>query len=256
MISRLLITGCSQGLGRALACEFAQLDCSIYAVSRNEHLLNELANTSHQIHPIVADIATSEGRAAIYKQIDKYSPLSIIHNAAIAVPTQFKSLDEALLREHMEINFFAPLLITQELLPLLSQKQRVLNITSGAASLPLSGLMPYCASKTAIQLAMQCLNVELKSRGIFFSNLSPGMVETAMQEELRNSDERTLPNRDFYRSALKEGKLIPPEIVAKFAAWLMLKTKDVDFTEKVWSIYDQSHHSNWLSSEMKGLFFS
>lgn len=251
MTNRILITGCSHGLGRALACEFDQLGCITYAVGRDKLKLYELADTSKKIQPIVADIKKKEGRDTIYQQIHN-EPLSIIHNAAIAIPSQF-SEDNELLREHMETNFFAPLCITKQLLPFLVD-QRVLTITSGAANFPLAGLMPYCASKSAIQLATQCLAIELKSRGIYFGNLSPGMIDTHMQHQLRNSNEKTLPNRKFYSDAFENGKLTPPEVVAKFVSWVMLKTNHDEFSAKIWNINDKSHHLNWLPKNFNYLF--
>lgn len=253
MINRLLITGCTHGLGRALSCEFSQTECIVYAVGRNEALLNNLAQTSSQIRPILADITTEKGRAIIYEQIDKDEPFSIIHNAAMLKPSQFDSLNEASFREQIETNFISPLLITQQLLPFLHAKQRVLNITSGAANLVLPGLMPYCTSKAAMQLAMRCLSAEFESKEIFFANLNPGMMNTPMQETLRTAGESALPGCEFYRNALKEGKLIPVELVAKFVAWVLLKTEGGVFSEKTWNIYDKSHYMHWLEPDNEGL---
>lgn len=244
-ITRLLITGCTRGIGRALANEFVRLGCRVYAVGRDPVLLDELAHSSALIHPIQADIATQEGRVRIYEQLDSTQPLSIIHNAAIAVPGQFNTSDENLLLDHIQTNLIAPLLLTQKLLPLLAKHQRLLHITSGAANHPISGLMPYCATKAAMQMAMQCLNEELKSTGVHCGNLRPGMVDTPMQASLRDAEPNVLPTMQTYRDALPGGKLVSPARVAKFAAWVLLHTDDRAFGETLWNIYDESHHSCW-----------
>lgn len=248
MINTILITGCTQGLGQALALKFSQIGCYVYAVGRNEQALEKLASTSEFIRPIVADIATEQGIHAITKHISEKMPLSIIHNAAIIKPAQFDTLPESLLREHIETNLLAPILITRQLISLLGNGQRILNISSGAASMPLSGLMPYCISKSALELATQCLNVELNSRGIYCANLRPGMINTRMQLNLRNADENALPNREYYIRAENENTLIEPEVVAEFIAWVLMKTKDDVFSETLWNIYDTAHHDAWLLS--------
>lgn len=247
MINSVLITGCAQGFGKALVEEFSRVGCRVYAVGRSEQELNELAASSPHICPILADITLNSGRTAIATRLAEVQAFSIIHNAAIAQPCQFESMDETLLRKHLETNLLAPLLMTHELLPHLVPGQRILNISSGAANLPLPGLMPYCVSKAAMQLAMQCLNLELISRGIHCANLRPGLLDTRMQAQLRAADLHQLPNRDFYRDAKKSRQLILCEIAAIFTAWVMLKTEATCFGETLWDIYDNRHHAAWLS---------
>lgn len=246
MINTILITGCTQGLGQALVLKFSQIGCCVYAVGRNELALKELSRTSEFIRPIVADIATVQGRHTITKHINTKVPLSIIHNAAIVKPAQFDNLSESLLREHVETNLLAPILITQQLISLLGKGQRILNISSGAASIPLAGLMPYCTTKSALEFVTRCLNVELNSRGIYCANLRPGMINTRMQLNLRNADENALPNREYYICAENKNTLIQPEVVAEFIAWVLMKTKDDTFAETLWNIYDTAHHDAWL----------
>jgi 3-oxoacyl-[acyl-carrier protein] reductase len=240
MINKVLVTGCSQGLGRAIALKLAEKNCRVYAVGRNEKLLTELSKTSSLIQPIAADIATEAGRQAIFSQVDQSTPFSVIHNAAISKPSLIQVLSEKLLREHFEINYFAPLFITQHFLSSFTTGQRVLHISSGAADLARPGSMPYCTSKALLEHTTKCLNAEFNDRGIYFANLRPGMIDTAMQANLRNSE--LLPDRDFYVQAAKDNKLAPPEIVAAFVAAVLLNTSDSDFSEKLWNIADPSHH--------------
>jgi len=116
---------------------------------------------------------------------------------------------------------------------------------------PISGLMPYCASKAAMQMAMQCLNEELSTKGIHCGNLRPGMVDTPMQTGLREAGEAVLPTMQGYRDALPAGKWVSPERVAKFAAWVLLKTEDKAFGETWWNIDDDSQLNKWDFSDVK-----
>jgi short-subunit dehydrogenase len=245
-MNTILITGCSYGLGRALALKFAKNNCHVYAVARNGELLNGLAKDSSNIEPIIANIATENGRSIIYNHLKKHKELSIIHNAAFLEPCSFKFTNEKLMREHIDTNYLAPLMITRDLLPWLTRGQRVLHITSGAASLAIPGLLSYCTTKAAMQFAIQCLNAEMNVDGIYFANLRPGMIDTPMAEKQRNADAKNLPNRDIYIKAAKENKLISPEIAAEFVAWVMLKTEDLPFSTNIWNIYDETHQQYWL----------
>lgn len=245
MIKTLLITGCTHGLGKALAIKFAQIDCIVYAVGRDEVELEKLSKYSNFIRPIQADILTSGGKQSIIKQVGM-EPLSIIHNAAIVKPIQFNNLTHSSLQEHFETNLYAPLLLTQQLLPLLTHGQRVLNISSGAADLPLQGLLPYCTTKSALEFATRCLNSELNSRGVYCASLRPGMIDTPMQENLRNTNKDILPNQEFYVRAKNENTLIHPAMVAEFVIWTLMKTNDEQFSETSWNIHDKTYQSIWL----------
>lgn len=251
MINTLLITGCSYGLGRALALKFAQDNLYVYAVGRSKEQLDKLAMHSKNIYPIVADIATETGRLTISEHVDPKKPISIIHNAVFAEPCQFELMNEALLRNHMETNYIGPLLLTKRLLPLLVGGQRVLNISSGAADMSLSGLMPYCTTKAAMQLATKCLNVEMNPKNLYFANLRPGLMDTPLGLKLRSADDQVLPDLDFYIQIEKEEKLISPEVVAEFVSWVMLRTNSINFSETSWNIYEEAHHQHWLPASAK-----
>ncbi|MSP52900.1 MAG: SDR family oxidoreductase [Gammaproteobacteria bacterium] len=248
MIKNILITGCSHGFGHALALNFAEAGCSVYAVSRNAEALEQLkANYPALIQPIVADIATEMGRGTITEQImHQGKPISIIHNAAIAEPCPFDQLTEEVLLQHFSTNVFAPILITNMCLKngLLAAGQRVLDISSGSADLVLPALLPYCSSKAALERATACMNRELSTQSVYCASLRPGMLDTPMQEDFRRSD--VLPGRDFYQKAHDQKQLLSPELAAKFARWVLLNTDDLQFGGNLFNIYDVALHPNWL----------
>jgi len=244
MSKALLITGCSKGLGYALANHFAAHSYRIYAVGRTPSSLEALAKQFPNLIPVIADINLASDRQKIASAVQEDS-ISIIHNAAIVVPKAFQEIDEDLLRQHFETNLLAPLLITRALLPRLT-KQRVLHITSGAATLTLYGLLPYCVTKSALEHSTHCLNEELNTQKIFFANLRPGVVDTPTQASIRNSDTHDLPNRDFYATLHRNKQLLPPSLVAHFVDWVINQTDNETFCNTTWSIYDEWHQAHWL----------
>ena len=251
-INTLLITGCTRGIGRALALKFASLGHRVYAVGRDQALLNDLTHSDSNITPISADLTLDSGRAAIVAALTEAGDISIIHNAGISEPKPFFSLSQEILRKHFEINFCAPLLLTQALLPQL-KILRVLSISTGAAVSAMSSHIAYCTSKGAFHHAIQCLNAELNQESIYFSNLRPGMVDTDMQIGLRNASDADLPpqRKAVYLRAKAENTLISPAIVAEFAAWVMMKTDNAAFSETFWNIYDATLYSQWLPPGFK-----
>jgi len=248
MIENILITGATSGLGYALAKRFADLNCKIYAVGRNEVKLAELAAYSEKIQSIHADINNALDRASICNQIIPNEPISIIHNAALAEPCILAETTESELLNNFQTNCISPTLLTKELLPHLQQGQRVLNISSGAAEIALPGLSAYCGTKAAFQMMMSCFNVELAEKHICFANLRPGMVDTPLQKRWRETN-RFFPNQEVYINAEKDNKLIQPHIAAKFIGWVLLNTEDEDFKNKKWNIYDETDQAEWLKSD-------
>lgn len=236
-----LITGATKGIGRALTLKFAKEHCQIYALGRNQALLNEVAAYSQNIHPILADITTIEGRNKIVQTLQNEPYFSIIHNAGMSSSTALSALNEQSLRQHFETNFFAPVLLTQAFLSHL-KGQRVLHISSGAALQGRAYKLPYCSSKAAMHRAIESLQAELQEHNIYFANVRPGMVDTPMQEELRSEP---LPTRDFYIRAQKENQLLAPETVAEFVAWLMLRISPERFSQTFWDIHDERYQHEW-----------
>jgi benzil reductase ((S)-benzoin forming) len=96
--------------------------------------------------------------------------------------------------------------------------------------------MPYCTSKGALEHMTNCFNAEYNKQSIYFANLRPGMIDTNMQEKLRNSNERDLPERQFYLTIKRENKLRTPKIVAEFVKKVMCKTDNLVFSQKLWDI--------------------
>lgn len=241
-ISTFLITGATQGIGRATALKLVNEQCKVYAVGRNPELLSSLNKESAYIQTITADITTVHGRNNISQALAQEPAFSIIHSAGIVSSNPFTTMNETVLRQHFETNFFAPLLLTQKLLPQL-QGQKVLNISSAAAVGYLADKLSYCTSKGAMHHAMLYLDKEFMKEPIYFANLFPGMVDTGMQEKLRQEN---LPSSTAYKEAQAQGKLISPALVADFIAWVMLKTDNATFSGKTWDIYDAKLKKQWL----------
>src|SRR5438105_9880949 len=239
-----VITGASRGIGFSLALELAKREITVIAISRNETQLDKLKSTSSKINTLCADINDPTDQQKIVDEFSKYPSIHyIVNNAGIITPTaSISTLSNENIRRILETNLISPILLTNELIPHIKEEGRVLNITSVAANMPIPGLGSYCISKAGINMWTEILKCELKNRPIFATNVIPGEVDTDMQKDLREATVDNFPLAAEFNEAYKHKTLIPPAVCASFLTWLLLDTKNEDFIDKEWNIYDVWHH--------------
>jgi len=190
--SRILLTGASSGIGRALAIELANRKAKQIAVARRRPLLEKLVE---EVRAIGGEIELVEGdltdevvrRAAIDRAQQAYGGLDIlINNAGVGALGLFENADEARLRSVMEINFFAPAALTRCALPLLRNGSAplVVNIGSILGYRAIPRMSEYCASKFALTGLSESLAAEFARLGIDVMLVSPGRTVSEFQQNL------------------------------------------------------------------------
>ncbi len=193
----ILITGASQGIGREIVKNLALKGHHIFALSRNEKKLESLIqecrslNKNSQVESIPFDLASlGSGEPDFIKIIKAKIPsLNIlINNAGFLTPQSFLKTSYEVLAKTLEVNFTAPYLLIQHLLPLLklSENAHIVNIGSmgginGSAKFP--GLSAYSASKGALAILTESLAEEFKDDKVFCNYLALGAVQTEMLEK-------------------------------------------------------------------------
>ena len=240
-----VITGGGSGLGRALALELAKRKQSVLIVGRNEQALQDTAQHAELIEYCCADVSVASGRALITQTLAQYTQiLGLIHNAGIIDPIQSMSqITEKAWRTCMATNLEAPLFLTQALLPRLTDA-RVLHIGSGAAYFPIKGWSAYCTSKAA--LAMLTRSWQLEEPSMLVTSVMPGIIDTAMQSTIRYAQCMDPEKHTFFCDLKASERLLSPETVAVFLAWLLLEVSPEQYVAQEWDIYDTSHHASWL----------
>lgn len=250
MNEHILITGASSGIGRELTLILAKQGKSVYAVARNEANLLMLKEQFPQfIHVIAADVATEDGRNKIRDTIPVNVKIShLVNNAGIMAPSGYlESIDLTEWRYQMAVNVEAPLFLTTKLLSFL-HGGKVLNLTIYASFNVSVGLGSYGISKAALNMLTKYLQVELKKYNIAVSSVLPGIVETNIQKQLPKS--KDIPIMEKVEHLRTQGKMLSPKVSATFLTWLLLKTDNEQFSEKVWDIYDTTHHEHWATKGM------
>lgn len=102
----------------------------------------------------------------------------LLNNAGIGLNVPFAETSEAQFDELMNIQFKGPFFLTQRLLPLLADKGRILNVSSGLARFALPGYAAYAAMKGAMEVLTRYQAKELGGRGISVNIIAPGAIET------------------------------------------------------------------------------
>ena len=152
----ILITGGSQGIGRALAERLAKESVHLILVARSENRLKEFVNKYGKQHRYyVCDLSDHKQVIRLTESIKKdFNNLDILINAAgIGVYKNLANVSFKNWTDSFSINITAPFLLTEKLLSLLQKEKDslVLNIGSGAGTIPMRGRSTYCATKFALR---------------------------------------------------------------------------------------------------------
>jgi short-subunit dehydrogenase len=190
--SRMLITGASQGIGRALAQLAARQGAKVLATARNADLLRELADRAQAegvtLDVLRADVTSPDDRRAMAAAMEQhFGGLDIlVNNAGIGATGHFADATEDRLRDIFEVNFFGLTETTRVCLPLLKQghKPAVVNISSIVGKRGLPGRSEYSASKFAVQGFSEALRGELVLFGIDVLIINPGLTQTSFPQNM------------------------------------------------------------------------
>jgi len=192
--TRALVTGGSQGLGRALASEIRRRGGQVTVVARRPA---ELPDGVVQLEGDVAELSPVE-LAARATELLGGPPTLLIHNASTLGPVPMPELadlsDEALLRV-FEVNALAPARITRAFVGAMRAQGQghILSVSSDAAVEAYGGWGAYGASKAALDHLQRVLREELAGSGLSVSTVDPGEMNTKMHADaLPDADPATL----------------------------------------------------------------
>lgn len=173
-----LVTGASQGLGKALSEELVQRGYKVFATARNPQ--NILVEGVFRKLPL--DLTDAKSISSLLKEIDSLDIL--INNAGISLAGPVEAVPTNAVREVFETNLFGPLQLVQGIVPLMRSKESgiIVNISSAASQFapPYGGI--YAASKAALELISEELRFELVHFGIEVMVIQCGAIDTEIAE--------------------------------------------------------------------------
>ncbi|GGG67993.1 SDR family oxidoreductase [Paenibacillus radicis (ex Gao et al. 2016)] len=210
-----LITGATRGIGLETARGLSKLGAHVIIGGRDQQKADNavklLAQEGLKAEGLKIDVNEHADHEEAYAYLEKkYGKLDIlINNAGILrdaesashqIINRTSTISEGELRETFDVNFFAPIVLTQTLLPLIrkSDAGRIVNLSSALGSLqlqadPASPFYPmktfaYNASKAALNAFTIHLAAELKDTPIKVNSIHPGWVQTEMGGQNANVD--------------------------------------------------------------------
>jgi benzil reductase ((S)-benzoin forming) len=224
----MILTGASRGLGAAIAEQLVQRGAALLTMSRHpDQLLDaRAAETGSPLEQWAIDLAdglsaSNRLEAWLSSQQNSFSAVTLINNAALAgKPGPIVDSDAAALAAVLRVGLEAPILLTRAFLRATrgwSVPRKVLNISSGAGKTPLGGTAGYCAAKAGLDHFSRVVALdEAHGRsGAMIVSLAPGVIDTDMQIELRESDPRAFPSQPRFAAMKDEGQLSSTDDAAR-----------------------------------------
>jgi NAD(P)-dependent dehydrogenase (short-subunit alcohol dehydrogenase family) len=185
-----LITGATDGLGKALALLLAERGYRVFAAGRSAEKLARLDGIAREknfaLETVVLDVCSdSSVQSAIHAVLDKTGAIDVlVNNAGVNYTAAVEDLSMEDWRAQFETNFFGVLRVTRTVLPRMRERRsgRIVMVSS------LSGLMTpptqgaYSSSKHALEGLSNALRMELYPFGIDVVLIEPGYIITGIQK--------------------------------------------------------------------------
>jgi short-subunit dehydrogenase len=184
MTKTALITGATSGIGAAFARELGAQSYNLGLVGRRTELLQTMADELTEKHSIcaeiiTADLATEAGQKLAAEWISAHAPLDLlINNAGFGIPGTFATLSAEEHLSLLSVHADATVRLTRAALPAMVEAGRgaIINVSSPAAYLPMSGNVMYASTKAFLNVFSEALRAELRGTGVVIQALLPGFT--------------------------------------------------------------------------------
>lgn len=216
---QVFITGVSKGLGKALAEHYLSKGTNVIGIGRSGTLS----------HPNFSFITCDLENPSLIEKLklpEFQSEVILINNAGIIGVG--KRISEQLENDIIPVittNTISPMLLCGKFLSEVPEKTSltIVNISSGAAKRPIPSWASYCASKAALDLFSETIYLEEQERGrdTKVYSISPGVINTAMQEKIRSFPEDSFSSVNIFKELKQSGQLQSPEETARKIATLL-----------------------------------
>jgi short-subunit dehydrogenase len=184
-----LITGASEGIGAACAVEFARCGAKLVLTARSADGLRQTAAAAGgETLTVPGDITDdAHRRTLVQRATERFGAIDILINNAgmgLYAPAWNAPLEDA--RRLMELNFFAPLALTQLVASQMRERRHglIVNVGSIAGKVTLPWMTLYSVSKYALGSLTEGMRMELLGSGVRTMIVCPGYVKTAFQQHV------------------------------------------------------------------------
>jgi benzil reductase ((S)-benzoin forming) len=225
-----VITGTRRGLGRALADHLLQSSQNVVVEvgrgvsgknARNTALeadfsdVAQIAAASRSLEASVAAVLSSAaGTAPAFDRAVLFNNAGVVHPVA-----RFDALDTTALGANLNVNLLAPLALAGAFTRATrgrANARAIVHISSGAARRAVRGWSAYCAAKAGLEMATRVAAEEARHTdpNLVICSLAPGVIDTDMQQAVRDSDADAFPERARFVAMKADGTLRRADAVA------------------------------------------
>lgn len=198
-MKNIVITGATSGIGNLILKKFLKKGYRIFAGYRNEALKPELEKLSPNVIPFYIDMTKKETvkQAAefVSEKTDKIDAL--INAAGCVCAGAMECINVDKIREQFEVNTFSHIEFTQGLFEKL-KGGKVINISSTSSFGVYPFIAPYCASKRALDMLFNCLQIEVGEE-VKVVSIKPGVIKTPLWEKSIEKNMDSLENCEKYK---------------------------------------------------------
>lgn len=219
MNSIYIITGASQGIGKGLALKALKTGGQVIGISRSHTIEHE------NYVGIETDLSNTEATInlanSLFTDLQTYDRVVLINNAGtLGDVGHLGAIASDAIPHLMNLNVSTPMILMnaflQELKSFVGEKV-IFNISSGAGKRAVDGWSGYCASKAALDMATKVAFEENKLDNNHFEirAIAPGVVDTAMQTEIRSADHDSFSGVEKFRQLKANNELSDENEVAE-----------------------------------------
>jgi benzil reductase ((S)-benzoin forming) len=219
------ITGTSRGIGKAFA-EYLLEDPSNHVIGISRQKTIEHPNYRHFFLDLTDINAVADFKFELHSNPQK---IYLINNAgALGFIKPIGKLTAASIIASYTLNLIAPSVLTNAFIACYNTtdaEKVILTISSGAGKNPIDGWSVYCASKAGIDMFTRVVDVEQKLRekhpqesihnGFRIFSISPGVVNTQMQTEIRSASKEDFSRVEDFKAYKETDQLADPKNVSK-----------------------------------------
>jgi NAD(P)-dependent dehydrogenase (short-subunit alcohol dehydrogenase family) len=234
-----IVTGGSQGLGRAIVERFAQEGANILFCARNGASLSQLeqdlrgkVGTKQRLFAHPCDVSSASEVEDLFRKADaEFGPLHVlINNAGIYGPKgPSEEVDWDEWRRCIEINLYGTFLPCRHAIDRFKKSGygKIVNLSGGGATNPLPNISAYAAAKAAVVRLTETLAEELRSFHVDVNAVAPGALNTRLLDEVLQAGPEKV-GADFHARALKQAKDggVPLELGADLCVYLASSESD------------------------------
>lgn len=238
MAPTVLITGASQGIGKATALLFAQNGYDIVLTARREELLaqaaQEVQNLGRTALAVPCDVRDAQQvNMLVDKALAQYGNIDVlVNNAGLYISGSVEHFSLEDWHQTIDLNLWGYIHTIHALSPHMIARGSgtIVNLSSIAGKVPIPYLVPYCTSKFAVNGLTEAMHSELKPKGIHVCGIYPNLIKSSLMERaiFRGIDQEDAKSR---REQLEQVLSVPvvekPEDVAK-AIWDAVKNKKAE----------------------------